>query len=207
MIFRNRIPERCPSYLVAVDSHSNIDLLNDAAMYLPGALHSIAHNNSTNAISSNSVAVDLSGETETGVEQKFIVHTIDHDHEFEFLEIGHIGECAEVPFNVKAWCSIIAGSWITQHLRLRIIQGRDSFRIFNDEGRVLIDGVIVDGNPFVSKWICGVGKGYLCRSCVEGEPKVDMISLLTNYTISKKLTNSGWITTNDTTKVMSLRIN
>ena len=86
-----------------------------------------------------------------GVEQTKYVHTIDHDHEFEFLEIGHIGEWAEVPFNAKAWCSVITGSWITQHLGLTIIQVRDSCRIFFNEGWVLIDGVIVDGNHFVSK--------------------------------------------------------
>ena len=31
------------------------------------------------------------------------------------------------------------------------MQGRDSFRILNNNDRVLIDGVIVDGNPFVFK--------------------------------------------------------
>ena len=131
MISRNRIHGRCPSYLVPVDNHSNLNLSNDAAMYSPGVLHSIARNNLMNSISSNSVAVGLSGETEKGVEQKFIVHTIDHDYEFKFLEIEHIGECAEVSFNANAWFSVIAGNWITQHLGLRTIQGIDSFRIFN----------------------------------------------------------------------------
>ena len=55
-------------------------------------------------------------------------------------------------------------------------------------------------------WICGVRKGYLCRSCIDDEPKVDIISLLTNYTHSENLTNSGWSTTDDTTKDMLLRI-
>ena len=91
-------------------------------MYLPGALHSIAQNNSTNLISSNSAAVDLSGETKTGIEQTFIVHMIDHDHVLEFLEIRHIGECAEVLFNAKAWCSVIAGKWITQYLGLELVK-------------------------------------------------------------------------------------
>ena len=49
MISRDWIPGRCPSYLVAVDDHSNLNLSNDAAMYFPSALHSIARNNSTNS--------------------------------------------------------------------------------------------------------------------------------------------------------------
>ena len=53
---------------------------------------------------------------------------MDHDHEFQFLEIGHIGEYTGVLFNAKVWCSVIAGSWITQYLGL------------------FIDKVIFDGN-------------------------------------------------------------
>ena len=84
------------------------NLSNDVSMYSPDNLHSIVENKLMSSISSNSAAVDLFG-GETSVEKKYIVNTIDYNHEFKSLEIEHIGECAEVPFNAT-WCSVIAGS-------------------------------------------------------------------------------------------------